>query len=84
MTSGWTWYVIAIAGLLGFVAMTLFIAGHGVFPFDGPLLERATSYSAFNSTGSRASSSAIASRRSFSCCAGSSAVPSHRQWDGRV
>jgi undecaprenyl-diphosphatase len=42
------WYVIAIAGLLGFVAMTLFIAGHGVFPFDGPLLERATSYSAYN------------------------------------
>src|SRR6476646_9245349 len=30
------WYVIAIASLVGFVALTLFIAGHGVFPFDGP------------------------------------------------
>ena len=42
------WYVIAVAGLLGFVAMTLFIAGKGVFPFDGPLLERARSYNTYN------------------------------------
>jgi undecaprenyl-diphosphatase len=42
------WYVIAMAGLIGFVALTLFIGGHGVVPFDGPLLERATSYSAYN------------------------------------
>ena len=35
------WYVIAIAGLIGFVALTLFIAGHGVVPFDGPLCSSA-------------------------------------------
>jgi len=42
------WYVIALVGLIGFVALTLFIAGHGVFPFDQPLLDRAKSYSAYN------------------------------------
>jgi membrane-associated phospholipid phosphatase len=42
------WYVIAVAGLIGFVALTLFVAGHGVVPFDGPLLERALAYNAYD------------------------------------
>ena len=52
------WYIIAIASLVGFVALTLFIAGGGVVPFDTPLLERATSYSTYNGVWSLLSNAA--------------------------
>ena len=42
------WYVIALVGLIGFVGMTVFIASHGVVPFDVPLLDRARAYSAYH------------------------------------
>ena len=29
------WYLVALAGLIGFVGLTVFIASHGVVPFDG-------------------------------------------------
>ena len=29
------WYLIALVGLIGFVGLTVFIASHGVVPFDG-------------------------------------------------
>ena len=34
------WYLVALAGLIGFVGLTVFIASHGVVPFDQPLLDR--------------------------------------------
>ena len=39
---------IAMVGLIGFVGLTLFIAAHGVVPFDVPLLDRARAYSAYD------------------------------------
>ncbi len=42
------WYAVALAGLIGFVVLTAFIASHGVVPFDGPLLERGRAYSAYH------------------------------------
>jgi membrane-associated phospholipid phosphatase len=42
------WYVIALVGLLGFVGLTVFIAGHAVVPFDQTLLDDARSYKAFD------------------------------------
>jgi len=52
------WYVIAVVGLIGFVAMTVFMAGHGVVPFDKPLLDFARSYSAFDDAWSLLSNAA--------------------------
>jgi membrane-associated phospholipid phosphatase len=42
------WYVVALAGLVGFVALTVVIVTRDVLPFDVPLLDDARSYSAYD------------------------------------